>query len=50
MCIKIENCKINGKIYHLINEFMKEKTLRVAKENTLLEEKQIENRMFNGRS
>jgi hypothetical protein len=40
---KIKDWKIDGKLLHFINEFMKNRTLRVAIGNTLLEEKQIEN-------
>jgi hypothetical protein len=40
---KIKDWKIDGKLLHFINEFMKNRTLRVATGNTLLEEKQIEN-------
>jgi hypothetical protein len=45
---KIKDGKIDGKLLHFINEFMKNRTIRVAIENTLSEEKQIENGVFQG--
>jgi hypothetical protein len=42
---KIKDWKINGRLLHFINEFMKNRTLRVEIGNTLSEEKQIENRV-----
>jgi hypothetical protein len=45
---KIKNWKIGGKILHLINEFMKDRTLRVAIRSTFSEEKQIENGVVQG--
>jgi hypothetical protein len=46
MEIKVKNCKIDGKILHLNNEFMKDQTLGVAIGSTLSEE----NRRFKGQS
>jgi hypothetical protein len=45
---KIKNWKIDGKILHFINEFMKDRTLRVAIRSTFSEEKQIENGVVQG--
>jgi hypothetical protein len=45
---KIRDWKINGKLLHFKNEFIKNRTLRVAIENTLSVEKQIENRVVQG--
>jgi hypothetical protein len=45
---KIKNWKIDGKLLHFINEFMINRTLRVAIGSTLSEEKQIENGVVQG--
>jgi hypothetical protein len=45
---KIKDWKIDEKLLHFINEFMKNRTLRVTIGNTLSEEKQIENGLVQG--
>jgi hypothetical protein len=45
---KIKDWKIDGKLLHFINEFMKNRTFRVAIGNTVSEQKQIENGVVQG--